>query len=63
MKKAITLKPFRDLTEGVDREIGSTFSVDDERAEYLERIGLIKAEQVVSEEPKTKKRTAKKKEV
>ena len=63
MKEAITLKPFRDLTEGVDREIGSTFSVDDERAEYLERLGLIKANQMADEEPKTKKRTVKKKEV
>ena len=63
MKEAITLKPFKDLTAGVDREIGSTFSVDDERAEYLERLGLIRVEQSANEEPKTKKRTAKKKEV
>ncbi len=56
MKKAITLKPFLDLTEGVDREIGDTFSVDDERASYLEGLGLVN---IMTE---TKKRTTKKKE-
>lgn len=55
MKKAITLKPFRDLVEGVDREIGNTFSTDDERANYLEGLGLIKAEDIAEKKPRTKR--------
>ena len=53
MRKATALKPFRDLVEGVDREIGNTFSVDDERAEYLVSLGLVVAENISDEKAKS----------
>lgn len=53
MKKATVLKPFRDLAEGVDREIGNTFSVNDERAEYLASLGLVIAENTSDEKAKS----------
>lgn len=32
---------FYDLVEGADREAGSTFICDDDRAEYLSNLGLV----------------------
>ena len=57
MKKAAAIVPFDDLTEGVHREPGDAFLVEDERGEYLAGLGLV----WLKEAPKTKaKKTAKK---
>lgn len=58
MKKAKVLKPFLDLKEGVSREIGDTFSCEDERGDYLKGLQLVSLE----EAPVQKKRSSKKKE-
>ena len=42
MKKAIVVKPFQDLTEGVFRKVGDTFSVEEERCKYLVSLKLVK---------------------
>ena len=49
----IVLKKFKDLVEGVDREIGSTFSVDDERADLLALYNLVKVGEVSEKQSKT----------
>lgn len=54
MKKAITLKPFEDLVEGVSRVPGDTFNANDERADYLAGLGLVRTE-MVSKAKKAKK--------
>lgn len=58
MKKATVLKPFRDKQENVYRTIGDTFSAEDERADYLESLGLVKAEAVAKPKKSTKKKEA-----
>ena len=58
MKKATVLKPFTDAVEGVARKVGDTFTVDDERADYLSSLKLVKAEIAPAQE---KKKTTKKK--
>lgn len=58
MKKAKVLKPFLDLKEGVSREIGDTFSCEDERGEYLKSLQLVSLEEALMQ----KKRSSKKKE-
>lgn len=60
MKKATVLKPFRDKQENVYRTIGDTFSAEDERADYLESLGLVKAEAVAKPKTAPKKSTKKK---
>ncbi|MBQ1297039.1 MAG: hypothetical protein IIY21_23540 [Clostridiales bacterium] len=60
MKKATVLKPFRDKQENVYRTIGDTFSAEDERADYLESLGLVKAEAVAKPKTAPKKNTKKK---
>ena len=61
MKKATVLIPFLDLKEGVSREVGDTFSCDDERGEYLKKLFLVSVENMQEPEQK-KKRSVKKKE-
>ena len=59
MKKATVLKQFLDLKEGVSREIGDTFSCEDERGEYLRDLSLVSLEEAPVQK---KKRSVKKKE-
>ncbi|MBQ1468715.1 MAG: hypothetical protein IIZ27_09585 [Solobacterium sp.] len=59
MKTAKVLKPFLDLKEGVSREIGDTFSCEDERGEYLKNLTLVSLEEAPVQK---KKRSVKKKE-
>ena len=54
MKKAAVIVPFDDLAEGVHREPGDAFLVEDERGEYLAGLGLVWLKK------KKKKKTAKK---
>jgi len=54
MKNAAVIVPFDDLAEGVHREPGDAFLVEDERGEYLAGLGLV----WLKEAPK--KKTAKK---
>ena len=59
MKKATVTIPFFDLQGDVQREIGDTFSCDEERARQLIDLSLIKAED--EPKPKAKKTATKKK--
>jgi len=59
MKQATTVVPFRDLEEGVLREIGDAFLCGDERGEYLAGLGLVRLQDAPKEKPK--KKTTKKK--
>ena len=52
MKNVIVLKKFKDLVEGVDREIGSTFSVEDKRADLLVSYALVKVCEASEKETK-----------
>ena len=54
MKKAAVIAPFDDLTEGVHREPGDAFLVEDERGEYLKGLGLVCLEDAPKEKPKSK---------
>lgn len=59
MKKVTVLVPFLDLVEGIDREIGDTFTVSGERAQYLKKLLLVSVEDTEVEE-KPKRKAAKK---
>ena len=60
MKKATTLVSFEDLKEGVLRNPGDAFSVDDERGAYLSDLGLVCLKDAPEEKPKKKTTTKKK---
>ena len=60
MKLATTVKPFFDLKEGVSRNVGDTFSCEDERGGYLKSLELVTLEDAPAQK---KKKSVKKKEV
>ncbi len=57
MKSAKVIVAFRDLLEDVPRNPGDVFQVEDERAEYLAKLGFVTLEEV---KPARKKKTAEK---
>lgn len=57
MKSATVIVAFRDLLEEVPRNPGDVFQVEDERADYLSRLGFVTLKDV---KPTRKKKTAEK---
>ncbi len=58
MIKVEVMKPFEDLSEGIAREVGDTFSCEKERAEYLVSLALVKA--IGEDKPKPARKPKKK---
>lgn len=56
MKAATVIVAFFDLKEDVPRNPGDVFQVEDERAEYLEKLGFVTLEEL---KPARKKATKK----
>ena len=59
MKLAMAIISFHDLKAGVLRKTGDAFLCDDDRGEYLARLGLAYIKDAPEEKPK-KRKTAKK---
>lgn len=57
MKSATVIVAFRDLLEEVPRNPGDVFQVEDERADYLSRLGFVTLKDV---KPTRKKKTVEK---
>lgn len=59
MRSATVVVAFQDLQEGVLRNPGDVFQVEDERAAYLEGLGFVRLDPV-DPKPAKRKTTAKK---